>query len=243
MWGHCEAKFASLAELVGHVNLDHLRLPVNQKQDVNSVNLASDIANMTCQWSDCTAYPPHAIPTSSTGDQASEVLNFLTSHLLNDHLGIIDLDQAPVATTTPSSEKSGGLDTSPSPDVFKCRWRSCERSFAGNESLTQHLNSDHIGSGKAYYECFWDDCNRSGKAATLQQHMRRHTQEKPYICDYPGCGKTFAITGALTIHKRIHNGQKPFKCKFCDNCEPTLARAHIVVLSQDATNHLRGLTN
>ncbi|KAJ2968835.1 hypothetical protein NUW54_g13104 [Trametes sanguinea] len=54
------------------------------------------------------------------------------------------------------------------------------------------------------------------EAATLAQHMRRHTQEKPYVCDFPGCGKAFAIAGALTIHKRIHNGSKPFKCTYCD---------------------------
>ncbi|KAJ8473048.1 hypothetical protein ONZ51_g8095 [Trametes cubensis] len=46
--------------------------------------------------------------------------------------------------------------------------------------------------------------------------MRRHTQEKPYVCDFPGCNKAFAIAGALTIHKRIHNGSKPFKCTYCD---------------------------
>lgn len=39
---------------------------------------------------------------------------------------------------------------------------------------------------------------------------------EPYICDFPGCGKAFAITGALTIHKRTHNGHKPFKCTYCD---------------------------
>ncbi|KAF5331476.1 hypothetical protein D9758_015497 [Tetrapyrgos nigripes] len=33
---------------------------------------------------------------------------------------------------------------------------------------------------------------------------------------FPGCGKSFAITGALTIHKRTHNGHKPFKCTFCE---------------------------
>jgi hypothetical protein len=74
------------------------------------------------------------------------------------------------------------------------------------------------------------------EAATLQQHIRRHTQEsklffsspafllrleflyflEPYVCDYPGCNKSFAITGALTIHKRTHNGIKPFRCSYCD---------------------------
>lgn len=39
---------------------------------------------------------------------------------------------------------------------------------------------------------------------------------EPYVCDFPGCGKAFAIAGALTIHKRTHNGSKPFKCTYCD---------------------------
>jgi len=41
---------------------------------------------------------------------------------------------------------------------------------------------------------------------------------EPYKCDFPGCGKSFAITGALTIHKRTHNGLKPFKCSYCNRC-------------------------
>lgn len=34
------------------------------------------------------------------------------------------------------------------------------------------------------------------------QHMRVHTQERPFVCDEPGCGKAFALASALTIHKR-----------------------------------------
>lgn len=34
----------------------------------------------------------------------------------------------------------------------------------------------------------------------------------PYICDFPGCGKSFSIPGGLRIHKRAHSGEKPFKC-------------------------------
>jgi Zinc finger, C2H2 type len=35
------------------------------------------------------------------------------------------------------------------------------------------------------------------------------------MCDFPDCGKAFAIAGGLRIHKRIHNGEKPFKCSEC----------------------------
>ena len=45
---------------------------------------------------------------------------------------------------------------------------------------------------------------------------RRSVRAEPYACDFPGCGKAFAIAGALTIHKRTHNGSKPFKCSYCE---------------------------
>lgn len=32
--------------------------------------------------------------------------------------------------------------------------------------------------------------------------MRTHTQEKPHVCDFPGCGKAFPLASALTIHQR-----------------------------------------
>ncbi|KAJ3571817.1 hypothetical protein NP233_g3497 [Leucocoprinus birnbaumii] len=56
---------------------------------------------------------------------------------------------------------------------------------------------------------------------TSQRRLRYNStyddiRKRPYKCDFPGCGKSFAITGALTIHKRIHNGQKPFKCSYCN---------------------------
>ncbi|KAJ7801895.1 hypothetical protein B0H14DRAFT_3782321 [Mycena olivaceomarginata] len=63
----------------------------------------------------------------------------------------------------------------------------------------------------------------------LSRHLQSHTGHRPFqshaadilkkslICViHPGCGKSFAITGALTIHKRTHNGEKPFKCPHCE---------------------------
>ena len=125
-------------------------------------------------------------------------------------------------------------DIIPTPKPSKPRVRQ-----AGNERIpceecgkTVSCNAtlrDHMRThtGERPFQC--SECGIAfAQRSNLRMHKRLHTGERPYMCGI--CGKTFARSSHLPAHMRTHTGEKPYVCSECD---------HAFITAQQLKNHYR----
>ena len=52
----------------------------------------------------------------------------------------------------------------------------------------------------------------------LKKHkLYKHSEDRKLVeCEIMSCHKTFTSMANYIVHKRIHTGEHPFECEFCE---------------------------
>lgn len=123
--------------------------------------------------------PPHSsVPSNDTSQILSNqhppdlpTMDIMKSQLLSDQ------DQSQQQITSTESTPTPAESEHHCSGSHDCKWKDCGLTFHSCDSLTAHIASEHIGAGKAHYECFWEGCTRNGaQGFQSKQKISRHVQ-------------------------------------------------------------------
>ncbi|CAG0919924.1 unnamed protein product [Notodromas monacha] len=123
---------------------------------------------------------------------------------------------APAATiTTTKTNNSSNNSSNSSGGKARLRRMACTcPNCKDGENRYEKLSES--GVRRKMHLCHIPGCGKLyGKTSHLRAHLRWHSGERPFVCNWMFCGKRFTRSDELQRHKRTHTGEKRFQCTQC----------------------------
>ncbi|XP_053712872.1 transcription factor Sp6 [Synchiropus splendidus] len=174
----------------------------------NSMGLQSSLGPYGSDPQLCSLPPAQHVPTSHSPHlfpQDGFKMEPLAPEMLQQEPFSLEEPQEAVAARPKPQRRSSSRGVGQA----VCRCPNCvhaeQLGQSSDDSRRKHMHNCHIpGCGKAY-----------AKTSHLKAHLRWHSGDRPFVCNWLFCGKRFTRSDELQRHLQTHTGAKKFSCALC----------------------------
>ncbi|KAG8770669.1 hypothetical protein FRC12_004129 [Ceratobasidium sp. 428] len=80
----------------------------------------------------------------------------------------------------------------------------------------KEVKSLKLDEARRHYKCLVDGCERVfGRKSNVENHIRTHLDDKPFVCSLHTCKAAFVRKGDLQRHEQIHRPSRSYMCSWC----------------------------